>query len=546
MAIRNHPYKDPDALVDLGTTRNGGRILINRTVVEADFKMGIGSIVPHHIPGYAGGAKIIQPGVSGEDTTAYTHLLSVRAPRSYLGVLDNPVREELDAMARKVGMNTILNTVLNRQGEVVQAFFGDVVEAFRAGVAKSREVYEIPVPEEADIVLAGSHPCDLDFWQAHKTLYPSDLAVKAGGIVIVLTPCSEGVSRMHGDILELTSHGSRQIREMVSGKRVRDEVGAALAIAWAQVKEREEVWIVSDGICADEASKLGFRHFTAVQDALDAALAQKGPAARVTVLTQAPDMLPRISAAATLAESPVNVAHKIRSFIAFYEVRIPLWDRHSPERPIVYIVLVEGPVSVAFIGTGHGDNHCLASAIPSALNAFCQLLSTEPCNPIAIRFDEKVIKPPFAVCSAGKFGGMVANSHINITSACGPDSASCILIQSKSYGPVKTNRDKGKHRPGVNSLIRCNRSKWNDRLIERTSGIALSRPEENKSGIFIHILVDFIRMGLEIIDHGFEVHISTGNLSISDHLLHDTLVFPAVMGGITDRFDLSAGHTNFG
>ena len=304
VAIRNHPYKDPDALVDLGTTRNGGRILINRTVVEADFKIGIGSIVPHHIPGYAGGAKIIQPGVSGEDTTAYTHLLSVRAPRSYLGVLDNPVREELDAMARKVGMNTILNTVLNRQGQVVQAFFGDVVEAFRAGVLKSREVYEIQVPEAADIVLAGSHPCDLDFWQAHKTLYPSDLAVKAGGIVIIVTPCSEGVSRMHDDILELTSQGSRQIREMVSGKRVRDEVGAALAIAWAQVKEREEVWIVSDGICADEASKLGFRRFTAVQDALDAAIAQKGPTARVTVLTQAPDMLPRIMAAATPAEPP--------------------------------------------------------------------------------------------------------------------------------------------------------------------------------------------------------------------------------------------------
>ena len=134
--VVNHPYKDPDALVDLGTTKNGGRIRINRAVVEADFKMGIGSIVPHHIPGFAGGAKIIQPGVSGEETTAYTHLLSVRAPRSYLGVLENPVREELDAMARKVGMNTILNTVLNRHGQVVQAFFGDVAEAFRAGVAQ--------------------------------------------------------------------------------------------------------------------------------------------------------------------------------------------------------------------------------------------------------------------------------------------------------------------------------------------------------------------------------------------------------------------------
>jgi nickel-dependent lactate racemase len=294
--VINHPYKDPAALVDLGTTKNGGRIRINRAVVEADFKMGIGSIVPHHIPGYAGGAKIIQPGVSGEETTAYTHLLSVRAPRSYLGVLENPVREELDAMARKVGMNTILNTVLNRHGEVIQAFFGDVAEAFRAGVARSREVYDVPIPEEADIVLSSSHPCDIEFWQAHKTLYPSDLAVKAGGIVIVVTPCHEGVAQTHCNMLDMTPYGSERLREMVASRELEDEVGAALAIAWAQVKEREEVWMVSDGICPEEAKKLGFRHFASIQEALDAALAQKGSGARVTVLTHAPDMLPRVTA----------------------------------------------------------------------------------------------------------------------------------------------------------------------------------------------------------------------------------------------------------
>jgi len=299
--VINHPYRDPAALVDLGTTKNGRRILINRQVFEADFKMGIGSIVPHHIPGFAGGAKIIQPGVSGEETTAYTHLLSVRAPRSYLGLLENPVREELDAMARKVGMNTILNTVLNRYGQVVQAFFGDVAEAFRAGVARSREVYDVPIPEEADIVLSSSHPCDIEFWQAHKTLYPSDLAVKAGGIVIVATPCPEGVAQTHCNMLDMTPYGSRRLREMVLARDLSDEVGAALAIAWAQVKEREEVWIVSDGIRPDEAAKLGFRYFTSVQEALDAALAQKGGAARVTILTHAPDMLPRITPGASPA-----------------------------------------------------------------------------------------------------------------------------------------------------------------------------------------------------------------------------------------------------
>lgn len=294
VAIKNHPFRDPGAHVDVGTTENGGRIQVNREVFEAGFKIGIGSIVPHHICGFSGGAKIIQPGVSGESTTAYTHLLSVRAKRSYLGILDNPVRTEMDAIARRVGLHTILNTVLNCHGQVVGAFFGDVEAAFRAGVKQALEIYAVELPQEADVVLASSHPCDLDFWQAHKTQYPSDLAVRAGGIVIVLTPCQEGVSQIHSDILDITCHSSTRLRDMVASGQLGDEVAAALAIAWAQVKEREEVFFVSDGISALEASKLGFTPFVNVQLAVDEALKRMGPDAKVAVLTHAPDMLPVI------------------------------------------------------------------------------------------------------------------------------------------------------------------------------------------------------------------------------------------------------------
>lgn len=294
VVIKNHPFKDPAMLVDLGKTENGTNVLINRDVYEADCKIGIGSIVPHHIPGFAGGAKIIQPGVSGEVTTAHTHLLSVRAPRSYLGVLENPVRTELDEIARKVGLDTILNTVLNRHGQVVKAFFGDVVAAFREGVQCSKDVYSVQIPAEADIVVASSHPCDIEFWQAHKTLYSADRAIKAGGIIIVVTPCYEGVAKTHGDILEITSLPAQIVREMVDHGQVHDKVAAALAIAWAQVKEREKVFIVSEGICADTARQLGFTKFPDVQSAVDKALELKGEQARVTVLTHAPDMLPII------------------------------------------------------------------------------------------------------------------------------------------------------------------------------------------------------------------------------------------------------------
>ena len=292
VAIRNHDYKNPEALVDLGTTPNGTRIRVNREVYEADFTLGIGSIVPHHIPGFSGGAKIVQPGISGEETTADTHLLSVRAPRSYLGVERNPVREEMNQIARRAGMNTIFNVVLSRHGELVGAFFGDTVAAFAEGVKLAKQVYGVTIPEEADVVIAGSHPCDIEFWQAHKTLYPSDRAVKAGGTIIVVTPCDEGVAVTHPDILELARCSAGELLRKVAARELHDEVAAALAIAWAQVKERESVFLVSRGIDKDSARRLGFTRFDDVQAACDAALARHGREARVAVLTHAPDMLP--------------------------------------------------------------------------------------------------------------------------------------------------------------------------------------------------------------------------------------------------------------
>ena len=294
VAVKNHPYKDPAYLVDLGQTPNGTSVSINREVYEADFKIGIGSIVPHHIPGYAGGAKIVQPGVSGEATTAETHLLSVREKRSYLGIVDNPVRRELNSIARKIGMHTIFNTVLNRHGQMVKAFFGDLEAAFLAGVETSRDVYAVELPTEADIVLASSHPCDLEFWQSHKTLYPADRAVRQGGIMIVVTPCYEGVAMTHGEMVEYAGLPPHEVKAMLDRGEIEDAVAAALAIAWGQVRERGQVYFVSEGVSPEEARKLGFTPFASVQEGLDAAFRALGPNAKLAVLTHAPDMLPVI------------------------------------------------------------------------------------------------------------------------------------------------------------------------------------------------------------------------------------------------------------
>ena len=246
--VINHAHWDSEALTDFGSTGAGTPIQINKIVTEADLVIGVGSVFPHHISGYSGGSKIIQPGVSGADTTAATHLLSVRTRRSYLGILDNPVRREMDHVARKAGLEAVFNCVLNRKGMLLDAYFGTPTGALEAAARRVDEIYGVKYSHVADVVVVGTYPADIEFWQAHKALYPADSVVRDGGVIIVVTPCPEGLAVTHPDMVELGSLSSPQLEKLLDADQVMDRVAAALAIAWAKIKERAHIYIVSDGI----------------------------------------------------------------------------------------------------------------------------------------------------------------------------------------------------------------------------------------------------------------------------------------------------------
>lgn len=61
---------DDANLLNLGKTRNGTSIEVNKLVKWADFMVGIGATILHHICRSSGGAKIIQPRICGVETTA--------------------------------------------------------------------------------------------------------------------------------------------------------------------------------------------------------------------------------------------------------------------------------------------------------------------------------------------------------------------------------------------------------------------------------------------------------------------------------------------
>ena len=290
--VQNSPWQDPTQLAAVGRTPNGTSVQITRMATDADLIVGVGSIIPHHIAGFSGGAKIVQPGISGAVTTGATHYLSTRTRRSYLGLLENPVRAEMEMIAERVGLRAVFNAVVDTEGRLIRAFCGDPRRAFRAGAALVQQVSGVPLRGEADIVIAGSHPCDLEFWQAHKSLYPADLAVRQGGTVVVVTPCPEGVSVTHRDMLNFTRLDASEIERLIDDGTIADVVSGALALAWAKVRQRARISLVSDGITTEEARALGFTRFASLEEALEEALHRHGPRARVTVLPHAPETLP--------------------------------------------------------------------------------------------------------------------------------------------------------------------------------------------------------------------------------------------------------------
>ena len=291
--VFNHQWQDPASLIDLGTSDQGTPLRVNRSVVEADVVIGIGAVVPHHIPGFSGSSKIIQPGVSGANTTAETHILSCsQGGDSFLGIADNPVRRDMDDMADRVGMRTIFNVVMDSQGGVVGVFYGDMREAFNCAIELAKDIYGVPFHETPDIVLANSYPCDLDFWQSHKSLYPAQRMVRPGGTIIVCTPAPEGVSPVHTELLDFTAWSSKKIKAAYRDGHLKNGVAAALATAWAMAREKASIIMYSPGIPASDKIRLGHTHAGSIDEAIAEALRRHGPDSRLTVLTHAPDMLP--------------------------------------------------------------------------------------------------------------------------------------------------------------------------------------------------------------------------------------------------------------
>ncbi len=293
--VLDHEWWNNAALEHLGVTPLGTDIWLNKAVLAADAVIGLGHIVPHRGAGFSGGAKIVQPGVCGPITTGQTHWLAARFPVSrILGQVDNPPRREMNEVAKRAGLAFVLNSVQDSAGGLVAVVAGEPEAAYRAGAEVARRTFGVDVPRPADIVIVEACPTDSDFWQSTKALAAAGLVVKEGGVIILVSPCPEGVYAGHREaVLELGCKPFDQMERLVQSGKAPDLVVAA-CLAWAGDVSpgRAACIVVSDGLSQDELACIGYRKAGDLPEAMAMAGDILGKRGSVAVLRHGTELLP--------------------------------------------------------------------------------------------------------------------------------------------------------------------------------------------------------------------------------------------------------------
>ena len=281
---------DSEDCVRVGTTRRGTPVELDRRVVRADRRICLGNIEYHYFAGYSGGAKAIMPGVATRRAIQANHS-AMTEPGARAGRLaGNPVREDLEEAAAMVGVDFLVNVVLDPQKRILRAFAGDVTAAHRAGCAYLDSLYQQRIPGRADIVIVsqGGAPKDLNLYQTQKALDNAQHAVKDGGVIILIGSCREGLgeavfARWLGEAS--SSHA------LVERIRREFQLGGHKAAAIAMVLERADVYLVSE-LEDDQVRAAFLTPFHTVRDAYQAALRKCGPDAAVLAMPYGGSTLP--------------------------------------------------------------------------------------------------------------------------------------------------------------------------------------------------------------------------------------------------------------
>jgi len=280
------------ACVFLGTSKNGTEMWVNKLGVDAHKIVIISSVEPHYFAGYTGGRKSFLPGIASYETIEQNHKLALRSEAGALELEGNPVHEDMiDALGTVRKEVFAINTVLDKNHRIYAAAAGDIHQSMEQVVARADEVFVAKIGRKTDVVVSVvEFPSDIDLYQAQKGIENAKHALKDGGILIVVAKCRMGVGGESFVNLLRSADSPRDALDRIEKKYV---LGWHKAAKMAEIALWAQIWGVTD-LDPELLESIFIRPFASLQEAVDAALAEKGRDAEILVLLDGSLTIPSV------------------------------------------------------------------------------------------------------------------------------------------------------------------------------------------------------------------------------------------------------------
>lgn len=278
-----HDAKRDEDMVFIGKSKNGTEMYVNRMGMDAHKIVIIGSVEPHYFAGYTGGRKAFLPGIASYKTIEQNHKFALKMEAQALALEGNPVHEDMIDALKTIEDKEIfaIMTVLDSEHRIYAATAGHIHDSFQAAIEKANEVFAVKIGSKADVVVTvAPFPMDVDLYQAQKALDNGKLALKEGGLLILVAKCRTGVG--HETFARLLS-SSESPQDALNQIEREYKLGYHKAAKMAEIG----LWAQMCGVCDLEDSVLEgcfLKPYHDLQEAIDQALKEKGPDAKVLFL----------------------------------------------------------------------------------------------------------------------------------------------------------------------------------------------------------------------------------------------------------------------
>ncbi|UCE38336.1 MAG: nickel-dependent lactate racemase [Thermoplasmata archaeon] len=288
-----HDAKREEDMVFIGKSKNGTEMYVNKLGVEAHKIVIISSVEPHYFAGYTGGRKSFLPGIASYKTIEQNHRYAMRPEAQPLALEGNPVAEDMEDAIKTIQDKEIFSimAVLDRHQKIYAATAGHIYDSFHAAIKKANEVFAVKIKEKADIVVSvAPYPMDVDLYQSQKAIENGKMALKDGGIIILVSKCRDGIGdKVFFDLLASSSDAKEVLDTIDKGYKL----GYHKAARIVEASKKGEIWAITD-VEDREIKKAFMKSCPSIQKAVDAAISQKGENAKVLFLMDGSVTVPLI------------------------------------------------------------------------------------------------------------------------------------------------------------------------------------------------------------------------------------------------------------